>query len=407
MSLWFRGGIGLALSLLALGQSDRSASIDPDLLVLARIKVVMAENLNRLPNYTCLQTIERSQRRGPKRNFQLVDTIRLEVGLVGGAEMFSWPGAGKFEERRLSDMVGGGTIGTGNFGIHARAIFLGNGPVFQKEGEVERDARRLLRFRYRVRRINSGYHIKVGDQQDVAGYFGSFDVDPDTLDLVHLEVNASEIPPNLPILSARDVMTYARVPIGGSTFLLPQSSELTMVSLDGSESRNRTQFTSCRQYTGESQLRFDDPPPLENVPAPPSVVPQVDLKPGERLDLRLESTIRFETAAVGDEVLARLTRDVKNSGRVLVPKGSPVHARITRVQKASLTRKPGMIVTLELTELEVPPLRIPIYATLEDAGPVLPGMSITFDRETSAVAVDRLELPRGLRMVWRIVPDSR
>jgi hypothetical protein len=171
-----------------------------------------------------------------------------------------------------------------------------------------------------------------------------------------------------------------------------------MVALDGSESRNRTQFTSCRQYSGESQLRFDDPPPVESVPIPPSVVPQVDLKPGERLDLRLESTIRFETAAVGDEVLARLTRDVKNNGRVLAPKRRQC-TRELRESEGFLTRSRHDSHRNLRTR---GPVAHSIYATLEDAGPVLPGMSMTFDRETSALSLTD-GASRG-SMVWRILP---
>src|SRR5450756_2396414 len=96
--------------------------LPPDVLLLAKIKVKMAENLNRLPNYTCKQTVERSRRRTPARKFELLDTVRLEVALVEGKELYGWPGANRIVESEIGHLVGG-TIGNGDFGLLARAFF--------------------------------------------------------------------------------------------------------------------------------------------------------------------------------------------------------------------------------------------------------------------------------------------
>src|ERR1700730_15645627 len=85
----------------------------PDLLTQIRGK--MALNLAQVPNYTCTETIERSEKQSPKQKFQPLDKVRLEVALVGGRELLSWPGAGKFEERDLGDFVGGGTTASGDY----------------------------------------------------------------------------------------------------------------------------------------------------------------------------------------------------------------------------------------------------------------------------------------------------
>ena len=66
--------------------------LSPEVLLLARIKVKMAENLKGLPNYTCLQTIERSTRDAGNRRYRPLDTVRVEVALVDGKELFAWPG---------------------------------------------------------------------------------------------------------------------------------------------------------------------------------------------------------------------------------------------------------------------------------------------------------------------------
>src|SRR5271163_1845311 len=97
--------------------------LTPDLATLAKIRARMLFNLKHQPNYTCVETIERFSRAKLTNKLKIVDTLRLEVALVEGREMFAWPGSKKFDETELSQMVTSGAIGNGNFGTHAQAIF--------------------------------------------------------------------------------------------------------------------------------------------------------------------------------------------------------------------------------------------------------------------------------------------
>ena len=45
-----------------------------------------------------------------------------------------------------------------------------------------------------------------------------------------------------------------------------ETAELIMTDLEGNESRNITTLSGCREYTGESVLRFDEP---TDTPPPP------------------------------------------------------------------------------------------------------------------------------------------
>src|SRR5258706_13388334 len=101
------------------------AQISADLELLTKIRFHELDQLRGQPNYTCVETVERSQRAASTRKYTLLDTLRLEVALVGPKELFAWPGAKKFEDMELSDMVGRGAIGNGAFALHARAVFEG------------------------------------------------------------------------------------------------------------------------------------------------------------------------------------------------------------------------------------------------------------------------------------------
>src|SRR5262249_51969799 len=132
-NMWRTSCMVLAVCAAVFGQDS---GLPPDLLLLARIRVHMAENLKRQPNYTCLETIERTRRPLGGRA-QVVDILRMEVALVDGKEMFAWPGSKKFEDVDLREMVSSGTFGNGNYALFARNVFLSGSPTFERRPDTE------------------------------------------------------------------------------------------------------------------------------------------------------------------------------------------------------------------------------------------------------------------------------
>lgn len=348
---------------LAVGYAQ-PARISPELANLARIKTTMSRTLARQPNYTCVQEVERSYRRIPKRRFELHDLLRLEVALVDGHEMYAWPGARKFEHTDLTEMVSGGAIGTGDFALHARSVFETNWPQFKFAGEAVIRSRDTLKYDFVVPLLGSGYTIRSSTGEATVGYHGSFWADRLTFEPLRLEVNADDIPRSLGIAAVKDVMDYDRVHIGASDFLLPVASELTMADLDGNESRNRTRFDSCRQYSGESVVRFDDAPLGTEASAPVPGKQIVQVPPGAAFDVVLSTDIDSATAAVGDQVTAALKRDLKHNHQLLFSKGAVLLGRITRLEhQADVT-------TLEVRfhHIESGASRADLSAQLEESG---------------------------------------
>jgi hypothetical protein len=242
---------GLA-ALACLAQSE----LPREVLLLARIRQKMGQNLTRMPDYTCLETIERSTRPGASRPYRLEDTVRLEVAHVGTKELYSWPGAQKFEERGVAELVGAGMTSSGDFVLHLRAVFADASPTFTYRGEEETHGRRTVRYEYSIPQNLSGYRLRFGGRGAVVGCSGSFWADPETLEVVRLEVRAEDIPPDLPVLSAVTLIDYAKMRVGASEVMLPQRAELLMTDWLGRQSFNRTEFTLCRQYVGESVVIF-------------------------------------------------------------------------------------------------------------------------------------------------------
>jgi len=78
--------------------------------LLPRIREKMTGILLRQPDYTCTETVERARQAVGSRE-RIEDTLRLEVALVDGKEMFAWPGSKQFEDHDLSDLISTGMFG--------------------------------------------------------------------------------------------------------------------------------------------------------------------------------------------------------------------------------------------------------------------------------------------------------
>lgn len=318
--------------------------------LLQRIRTHMMEVLASQPNYTCLETVRRSRRKGSASKLEPLDTLRLEVALVNGKEMFAWPGSKQFEDTDIRKFVPSGMSGTGDFALHARIVFGTNLPTFEPRGESPLEDRSTVRFDFQVKRVRSGFRVRSGEVMLPVGYHGSFYADPLSLDVRKLEIVADDIPAELKLSQVSDTMEYAPVPIGTGYFLLPAGSEQVMVDSAGEEDRNRLEFTSCRQFTGQSVLSFDAPDPAEPAASAPRQEPRQELQlpPGLVLALRLTGETDLDKAVIGDEVRAEIDKDLKVKGRIILPKGAMASGRISRVE-----RQPGYaILGLTFSDLE-------------------------------------------------------
>jgi hypothetical protein len=389
--------------------------LPPGVLLLSRIKRHMAQVLERQPNYTCLETIERSHRGAKAKRFQLVDALHLEVAVVEGKELFSWPGEREFKDRDLREFAPTGAIANGSFAIHARSVFLSNTPQITYHGEETLDGRAVARYDYSVPQFRSGYQIRIGDLRGITGYRGSFWNDVETLDVKRLDVEAIEIPPHLPLRASRETLRYERMAIGESTFLLPKSSEMILEDIQGAQNRNSIAFSRCRQYSGESTLSFAEVPETEAAPTP--LAESIVVPAGLSIELELMTAIQFPGNAVGDEVQARVRRDVKRKGEVLVPKGALLKGNVAVLSRQQDYRgNTGLLVALQWREISFDGKVGPFEGQLEEGGaipisgstarsiyqrPMPRNREVLLHRDVFYVRKDSSQLPRGLLLIWR------
>jgi hypothetical protein len=326
--LWLAGaGLVAALPLAA---QDPSANA-----LLDRVRRHMVETLAQQPNYTCLETIERSSRGAREKDFHLEDVVKVEVALVDRREMFAWPGSKVFEDSDLRNFVPTGMFGNGDFGAFAQEVFAGLSTKFQMQGAEAVGPTITTRYDFQVP-VNDGMRIQGQNREALSGYHGSFYADRETMDVLLLEVHADELPKDLDLREVTDSIEYARIKIGTGDFLLPAASEALMVSLRGDASRNHIRFSACREFTGQSKLIFsDNPDAAAGAEIAPGVKQEIRLPKNAEFTLRLVGDLDTDKAAVGDMVRAVLDNDVKTKGKVLLPKGTPVSGRIIRLERSS------------------------------------------------------------------------
>jgi hypothetical protein len=236
-------------------------------LMLSRVKRQARAAFTGIPNYACEETIQRFARRPRTPGFKELDTLRFEVAVVDGKELYARRGAGQFGDVDVLKTISEGAIGTGSFSTVGRNLFVYDharvtATAKEKLGDLD-----TIRFDFETSAMFAGNQISSGGASANTAVRGSYWADAATLDIVRIEEDAAEIPMFLGVTQEATVVDYRRIPIGSSKALLPARAELTMANSDGRRTRNITEFSNCRQYGSESTIHFGEP---ETVPITPA-----------------------------------------------------------------------------------------------------------------------------------------
>jgi hypothetical protein len=354
------------------------------LLLQVRKKVMLT--VDRLPKYMCTETIDRSAfrpearvsgrscddlaSRRKKTSWRVhkyeSDRLRLDVAISGGGEMYSWAGEDRFQDRSLADLVQAGATSTGAFADFLNSIFGTNAANFTYNGEVTADGRALTEFGFRVALEKSSYRIETKVHGAVVAYDGTFLVDATTFDLVRLTVRADQLPAELNACEDITTLDYGSVRLNNSEFLLPKEVRLNVSKMDGSELENRTVFSGCHEFLGESSLSFGDATQIEQVAAQKAGLPALALPPGLTFRLALTHAIDTATAAAGDPFKAKLTTPIRQAHNgVLVPKGAAITGRIVQIKRSYGPVSQSLTLALKLETIEAGGVQRPFSAKPE------------------------------------------
>jgi hypothetical protein len=398
-------------------------NLAPEVILLSRIKAHMKDQVARLPNCTCLETISRFHKEsGRASKLNPLDTVRLEVVYTNGREWYGSPGARDLSVRNPDAFIGAGMIANGMFGITLHNLFVAEVATFTSQGEDSIAGRSAVKYDFRLPRTQLGMEISIPGGAGTVGEEGSFWADPTTLDLVRLVARVTEIPSYLPLASAEYSLNYAHTRIGEFDALLAQQADLDLRPASGIEDYDRFDFTHCRAFESKSEIRFDAPD--AGVNPPPAAAKSDAARTETAIPALLLVTIQLtapvsDRDAVGKLIEARVGGDVRSKGKVVIEDGALVHGRIRRLDE--YPAQGHFAVGLEFTELETRDGPVRFYADLlrlekrqgiqpalhettrmrdADASveiklPELPGVASFFVEGKSFI------LPAGFQTVWR------
>ena len=327
------------------------------------------DNVDHFTRYTCVQTVTRqefqlpptgnscaaaiatNQRSGAERRLRWHDRLRLDVAVGEKSEMFSWAGASQFETGDITEMVARGASGSGEFGSFLASVFGGGGENFIFRGLQHMPFGQMAAFDFTVPLAKSHYEYSSGKKgYTTIGYHGTFLADPDSADLRELDLEATEFPASGEICRVADKIEYARAQIGQNSNMLPKTSSMDVIYRNSTESLNETTFAGCREYVGESTIRFD----VDDKGNTPDSEKRADLRPlpaKTRLRVKIEPAIDSDKAAAGDPIIGVIETAVKVKGETVVHAGDKLHGRIVRLEQ-DMTPLPRWTVAILFETIE-------------------------------------------------------
>jgi hypothetical protein len=345
-----------------------------------------------------------------KLRLNATDRLRFDVAMVDRGEIFSWVGASRFEdsEHGIARLVHTGPIGTGAFASFLTVVFDQDARHFEYRGPVTLEGRRLMEYAFAVSREESHYSVQVRDGWMHTPYSGSFLVDPAAETVVRMTSRTAELPEAAESCMTSTTLDFAMVRIGSAEFLLTRTARQRFVAPNGQETENTTSFADCREYLGESTVRYETVEPAGSAPAKSAAQETRRFSPGLRFRLMLERPIDSATAAAGDLFEARLTAPLRDPRRKLTaPTAAPVRGRILRVESVH-TNPPQVVLVLRPEAVQVGDTWIPVSAVRDVSAS---GKKIPIDlpdpgEEHSGrfrFAGDRVVVPPDFRSDWRTV----
>ena len=356
----------LAGLILCLATAGSRAQDDPRQLLL-RVRERVMDTERRLPRYACTETVDRtryepldagggvrptrscddtvarSRHDGRGQGPSSADRLRLDVAVSfdGPAmenEMYSWAGENHFSDRDVFEFVHDGAMSTGSFASLLASIFGNDAARFSYAGDTSAKDGSLAEFAFHVARERSQYLYVYGDHlqnQLRVAFDGSIFANPGSSDLVRLRVRTEQLPAETGICELTRDVDYGRVRLNGSEFLLPAEVRIVAIHTDGTVAENRVHYSGCREFRGDSTVRFETPGESEEtLPPPDAPAARLRLPPGIAFKVVFTDRIDPTQAAAGDPIRGKLKNAIRDaSNKVLVAEGTPVTGRIMSIRR--------------------------------------------------------------------------
>ncbi|MBV9613252.1 MAG: hypothetical protein JO091_12325 [Acidobacteriaceae bacterium] len=302
-----------------------------------RVRDNVATLLTKSANYTCVQTIDRayystedkraagcsaSETKPEERKEVMHDRLRLDVAVSENHEIYSWHGENRFSSSEISGIVQSGPISSGSFVGYLQNVFVSPGTRFTFSSTGQAPTNKIYTFDYAVPLASSRCRIATPHGGVIVAYHGTFTVSATDYRLLTFKVVPDAIPPEAPICSAETEIQYEHLAIADGISLIPTKYVMKINDRSNIYTISRSEYTQCRQFRGESTLRFDvAAQPAGTGPADPKKDTEW-LPAGLTLHVALRSDVDDRTSYVGDAVEGQLLEAVQIPGKDSIPRGA-------------------------------------------------------------------------------------
>lgn len=355
------------------------------------IRQKIAALVNAAPNYTCVETVVRSRLRS---NFQSrggceesafarldgtyksveQDRLRLDVGVGGHGEVFSWHGQHTFVTSDITQLVSGLAISSGSFFGFVADIFINGRGHYFYHGLAVVNGKELAAFSYVIPKAVSHFSTKTPSGRQVMGFHGEFTADPQSGDLASLTIDTEDIPKEIRACRISQTVEYQNLLLNGKSFRIPETVQFVSLLEDHERLTTLTRYTGCHEFVGQSIIHYNtDPKAIIAAATPTSSLPAVPR--GLRLKVRLASPIDSDSAWTGDAVSATLENTLHDKhGHTVAPKGAVLTGRIVQLEHFA-AEEPYWILALRFDRLHTPTADYRLGLDLKSESGVRPSMT--------------------------------
>jgi hypothetical protein len=233
-------------------------------------------------------------------------------------------------------------VTNGSYAMHMRNLFVRDVASFSAPRDERCEGRPCVRLDFEIPAARSRYSVSAGDAAAPVPLAGSTWFDPESLDILRLEVRVDRTPRSVRISSTRETTVYMRAHVGEIDAVLPASSELVLHDRNGLEAKNHSTFDHYRRYSGSATIFYDATAP----PPPDAPQPKPQPPPNQKeITATLDSALDLD-AAIGDQV------------PITTREGLHYTARITNMRRAG----PRWLIDLTLRGLTRTSLPLPLPA---------------------------------------------
>ncbi|MEW6737224.1 MAG: hypothetical protein AB1489_38420 [Acidobacteriota bacterium] len=193
-------------------------------------RAVALAYVDSLPNFVVREQVQRYER-AIRGSWKLGDYLELAVSYSSekGEEIKLKLQNGKASSLTF-DQVGGLTS-TGQFAGQLALLFRPESKAeFIEQEQINFYGQPCVIYSYRVAMKNSYHQLKVGKAQVTTGYRGRIFIQRNSKQILRMEVESVDIPPDFPISEATSVVDFGWVKIGDKDFLLPVSGQVSLTS---------------------------------------------------------------------------------------------------------------------------------------------------------------------------------